>query len=34
MIMIKELSYCVKIGNYNLTSNIFKINDNNLTNDC
>ena len=27
--MIKELSYCVNIGNNN---NIFKINDNNLTN--
>ena len=33
--MIKELSYCVNIGsNNNLTNNIFKINDNNLTNDC
>ena len=31
--MIKQLSYCVNIGN-NLTSNIFKISDNNLTNDC
>ena len=27
--MMKELSYCVKIGN-NLTNNIFKINDNNI----
>ena len=32
--MIKELSYCVNIGNNNLTNNICKINDNNLTNDC
>ena len=32
--MIKELSYCVNIGNNNLANNIFKINDNNLTNDC
>ena len=32
--MIKELTYCVNIGNNNLTNNIFKINDNNLTNDC
>ena len=31
--MVKELSYCVNIGN-NLTNKIFKINDNNLTNDC
>ena len=31
--MIKELSYCVKTDN-NLTNNIFKIIDNNLTNDC
>ena len=31
--MIKELSYCVNIGN-NLTNNIFKISDNNLPNDC
>ena len=32
--MIKELSYCVNIGNNNLNNNIFKINDNNLSNDC
>ena len=32
--MIKELSSCVNIGNNNFTNNIFKINDNNLTNDC
>ena len=32
--MIKELNYCNIGNNNNLTNNIFKINDNNLTNDC